>query len=275
MAQTTALISTSADGTAYVYHRRQAPTVVLIHGFGLNHSMWQWQVEALQPRYSVLVYDLIGHGDSAVPQQTPCLSLFSQQLLTLLDHLNIQDAIVAGFSLGGMICRRFAMDHPQRVWALAILHSAYKRTDAARAAIQSRVHQAQREGPSATVDAALERWFSDDYRQDHNDVMERIKQLILANDEFVYPTIYQVLVDGVDELVAPKVTISCPTLVMTGEQDFGNSVDMAHAIAAEIADARVVVLPALRHMAMMEAPELFNQHLLGFVDQVCENRSDG
>ena len=243
---------------------------MLVHGLGLDHTMWQWQVDALSMRYQLLCYDLIGSGKSAPPREPPDLTTFSRQLHRLLDELELDQVIVAGFSLGGMIVRRFAMDYPQRVSALAILNSAYKRDQTAHEAIQQRVYQAQSDGPQATVDAALERWFTKDFRRANPEVMQFVRSAILANDKSVYPLIYQVLVDGVNELVNPQPLISCPTLVMTAEEDYGNSVAMTHAIAAEIPNAKTVILPGLRHMAMVEAPDLFNAELLTFLDSVTE-----
>jgi pimeloyl-ACP methyl ester carboxylesterase len=55
---------------------------------------------------------------------------------------------------------------------------------------------------------------------------------------------------------------------MTGEEDYGNSPAMSRAIAAEIAGSELVILPGLRHMALAEAPELFNAKLLNFLSRV-------
>ena len=166
-----------------------------------------------------------------------------------------------------MIARRAAMDCPDRLWALGILHSAHQRSATAHDAIQARVYQSQEQGPQATVEAALSRWFSTAYRDANPDVMDWIRTTILANDPSIYPRNYQVLVDGVDELIAPNPAIACPTLVMTGAEDYGNSPEMSAAIAAEIAASELVILPGLRHMAMVEAPRLFNQHLGDFLDR--------
>jgi len=175
---------------------------------------------------------------------------------------------VFGISLGGMIARRFAMDHADRLEALGILHSAHARDRAAHDAIQKRVVQAAQEGPAATVEAALERWFTDGFRANHPEMMDEIRRWILANRKEVYAPIYQVLVDGVTELIAPHPPITAPTLVMTGEQDYGNSPAMSRAIAAEIPGAELVILPGLRHMALAEDPGLFNAKLLSFLSRV-------
>ena len=65
-----------AAETAWERHG-SGPPVVLIHGFGLNRAMWQWQLPALVPHFTVLTYDLPGHGESAPPAGTPSLAMFS------------------------------------------------------------------------------------------------------------------------------------------------------------------------------------------------------
>jgi pimeloyl-ACP methyl ester carboxylesterase len=252
------------SGTAYECFGR-GNTVVLVHGLGLNRHSWRWQVPSLRKENLVIIYDLHGHGESTPPSGKPSLRLFSEQLRELLDHLGVDRAAVLGFSLGGMIARRFAMDHGNRLWALSILHSPHARDKAAHDAIQRRVIQAEEEGPASTVEAALDRWFTESFRQSHPELMEKVRGWILANRKEIYAPIYQVLVDGVTELVAPRKPIACPTLVMTAEEDYGNSPSMSRAIAAEIPNAKLVILPTLRHMAMAEKPEQFNEHLLSFL----------
>ena len=258
----------TSHGTAYESHGSGERAAVLVHGLGLNRHSWRWQIPALSQGYRVIAYDLHGHGESSVQHEKPSLTLFSEQLRKLLDHLGLERAAVMGFSLGGMIARRFAMDHGARLWALGILHSAHARDKPAHDAIQARVLQAAKDGPAATAEAALERWFTEGFRRGHPDLMAEVRGWILSNPKQVYAPIYQVLVDGVAELVSPQPPITCPTLVMTGEDDHGNSPAMSRAIAAEIPGARLVILPGLRHMALAEAPEIFNARLMDFLEQV-------
>ncbi len=256
---------TAADGTCYEITGSDGPSVILVHGLGLNKAMWQHQVAALADRYRVVTYDLFGHGDSPPPPEPPSLSLFSAQLHRLMGELALEKVALCGFSLGGMIVRRFALDHADGLWALAILHSPHRRDRQAHDAIQARVHQARREGPGATVDAALARWFTESFRQTHPAVDGQVRAWVLANDREVYPGIYQVLVDGVREITGVKWGTSCPVLVMTADEDFGNSPAMTKAIAGEFANARTVILPGLRHLAMLEAPDRFNKELRSFL----------
>jgi len=105
-----------------------APVIALIHGLGLNRgSTWGAIVPVLAQEFRVLAYDLLGHGDSALPGGEVNLTALSEQLIALMDELGIAQAALVGFSLGGMINRRCAMDHPDRVSALAILNSPHER----------------------------------------------------------------------------------------------------------------------------------------------------
>ena len=103
----------ASDGTVFDLHGPEnAPLVVLIHGVGLNRHCWQWTIPALADRYRVASYDFYGHGESPDPPETPTLGLLSRQLQGVLDACGVQSAAIVGFSLDGMIARRFAQDHP-------------------------------------------------------------------------------------------------------------------------------------------------------------------
>jgi len=193
--------------------------------------------------------------------------MFSRQLLGVLDALDKPQAAIAGFSLGGMIARRFAQDHPDRTSALAILHSPHQRTPEAQQKILDRVVQARTEGPAATIEAALERWFTAPFRAANPEIMDLVRGWVLANDKAIYHRIYQVLASGIDEITAPAPALTCPTLVVTGDEDFGNGPEMAIAIADEIPGAQLHILEGLRHMALAEDPEAVNTPLARFLKE--------
>ncbi len=260
----------ASDGTCFEWHGTGQP-VVLIHGMGLNRHMWQWQIPALSKDHRVLIYDLLGHGQSPAPPIRPNLKLFSQQLRQLLDEQNVDCCTVIGFSLGGMIARRFAMDHPERLSALVILNSPHTRSDSEQEAINKRVEQVDVQGQAATVEVALARWFTDNFRLQNPETIDLVRQWVLANNPAVYASCYRVLAEGVSELIAPNPPIACRTLVATSEQDSGQPSAMAHAIAQEIPKSETVILPELKHMGLTEAPGTYNQMLLSFLNQVNEH----
>jgi len=83
----------------------------------------------------------------------------------------------------------------------------------------------------------------------------------------VYPELYRLLADGDKGLETTISTIACPTLIMTGEEDFGNSPEMAQQMAALMPNARAEILPGLRHMALVEDPATINGLLVEFLQR--------
>ena len=239
--------------------------VVLVHGLGLTQATWDGFVPALAQNYRVLAYDLCGHGESAAPQEKPSLTFLSDQLLALLNELGIAQAAIMGFSLGGMINRRFAMDHPDHVSALVVLNSPHERDPEAQRLVEERAAQTDAGGPAANIDSTLDRWFTPEFRKNSADVVAKIRALVLANDPSTYTQHRQVLAHGVIELIRPNPPITVPTLVITCEHDSGSTPSMSHAIVAEIAGAETVIVPGLQHLGLIERPDLFIQPILGFL----------
>lgn len=256
------------NGTAYdLTGPEDAPVVALIHGLGLTRAVWQWLIPELT-NFRVLTYDLIGHGQTAPPEGQPTLKDLSDQLAGLLDHLDIDRAAVVGFSLGGMIARRFAQDHRDRTTALVVLHSAHRRTEKQQGAILYRLAQAEAEGPEATVELALQRWYTETAQTSRPDLMDLTRRWLLSNRREVYVKLYRILAHGVEEIVAPDPPLTVPTLVLTGDEDHGNNPEMSMAIAGEIPRARLVILKGLRHMALAEDPPAVNRPVTAFLTEV-------
>ena len=252
--------------TAYDVYGEGSP-VILIHGLGLNRAMWQWQIPALEPQFQVISYDLLGHGESPKPAGPYAMEQMIGQLDDLMKDLNISRAALVGFSLGGLINRAFALAHPDKTAALVILNSAHARTDEQREGINLRVRQAKASGPAATIDAALERWFSEDFAHREPQVLEQVRQWVIANDASVYPDLYRLLAEGDKGLETEISAIDCPTLIVTGEEDSGNSPEMTRQMAALMPNAQAEILPGLRHMALAEDPATVNELLVAFLQR--------
>ena len=262
-------------GTAYSWHPahdcgtdtegRETGVVVLIHGLGLTRATWAGQILALSQHHDVLAYDLFGHGESDPPYCTPDLTLYSNQLCHLLDRLDIMACHLVGFSLGGMINRRFAMDHPERVVSLVILNSPHERTPEAQTLVEKRAADTKVGGPAAAIDETLARWFTPDFLTDSPDIVATVRDWVLANDPQSYAACRAVLAHGVRELIRPEPAITHPTLVVTCENDSGSTPAMSHAIASEITGAQVEIIPRLQHLGLIENPDLFTTSILRFI----------
>ncbi|NKB61002.1 MAG: alpha/beta fold hydrolase [Gammaproteobacteria bacterium] len=261
-------VTYSSNGTAYeVTGIPDGPVVVLVHGLGLNRHTWDDHLPILNQSFRVLNVDLFGHGDSTPPPETPSLSLFAQQLKSLIDELSIDRCAIAGFSLGGMINRRFAMDYPNSVAALVILNSPHERGVEAQKLVEERVADTAKGGPEANIDTTLARWFTEEYRNTQTDIVNKIRQWVISNDPVSYAQCRQVLAKGVIELVRPNPPIRLPTLVITCENDSGSTPAMTFGIASEIYNAETLIVPHLKHMGLVERPLDFVNPTIKFLKQ--------
>ncbi len=260
----------SAAGTAYdLTGPEGAPVVAMIHGLGLTRdATYREMIPLLADRYRVLSYDLCGHGETALPSDEPSLTVLSDQLITLMDELGIEQAALVGFSLGGMINRRVVMDHPDRVSALCILNSPHERGEEQQKLVEERARDTSAGGPGATIDATLTRWFTPAFCEGRKDVLEEVRNVVMANHHDNYAKHRFVLAAGVVELIRPDPPITHPTLIMTCEKDSGQPPAMSHAIGSEIGDSEVIILPELQHMGLVERPDLFAEPVIEFLRRV-------
>ena len=261
----------SSNGTSYnLIGRANADTVILIHGLGANQCMWQDFLPELSKQYRVLTYDLYGHGESVVPPKTPSLKLFATQLRELLSELGIDYCSIVGFSLGGMINRRFAMDYPSMVSRLVILNSPHERDPEEQKIIEERVAQTSAGGPAGTLETSMKRWFTPEFLAENSEIVKNMRSWILSNDPDTYTQCRIVLAHGVKELIRPSPPIECPALVMTCENDSGSTPSMTYGIASEISGATAIVIPHLQHVGLMEQPSEFLKPILSFLKENSE-----
>jgi 3-oxoadipate enol-lactonase len=239
--------------------------LVLIHGVGLDHTMWERQVDELSRHYRVILYDMLGHGRSARPPGPYTLAQFADQLQMLIDRLDIAKAHILGFSMGGLVAEAFALKAPNRLSALVIANSVAKRTPEQRNGVLSRVEEVREKGHTATIDAALERWFTAAFRKDRADVVEAVRRRLEENDPAAYLAAYTVFANADAELFDELPQIACPTLIVTGEKDSGSTPEMARMLGRQIKDSSVVILMGGKHMMPVERAAEFNRILLSFL----------
>lgn len=255
------------DGTYYKMHGSEdAPVIALIHGLGLCCNLWEPHLKALSKNYRVLNYDLYGHGESAPPPKEASLTVYAKQLADLMHHLKIEKAAIVGFSIGGMINRRFALDYPHNVSSLVILNSPHNRGEELQIQVEERAKTVRDQGAMSTMDGALKRWFTAQYLET-GDGAEKVVQWRGLVDAESYAQATWVLANGVRELIAPVTPISALALVMTCENDTGSTPKMSHDIANEIAGSETMIIPKLQHLGLMEDPDIFTNSILEFLER--------
>ncbi len=229
--------------------------LVLIHGVGLDLEIWEPLVPTLQPGRRLIRYDMQGHGESAKPPGPYRLADFVGQLDRLATALALDRFDLAGFSMGGMVAEAFAARFPERVRRLALLHTVHDRSARERAAVAARLAQVEAGDLEGSIEAALARWLNANFRKTHPEAVSAIERRMRSNDQAAYLASYRVFATADAEVRPLLDRIRCQTLVLTGEYDTGSTPTMAKLLTASISEATIAILPALRHLSLIEAPE--------------------
>jgi pimeloyl-ACP methyl ester carboxylesterase len=237
--------------------------VVFIHGFGLDMNMWDPQWPAFAKAHRVIRYDMRGYGNSSLPG-----AAYSHvdDLMELLEFLGALPAHLVGLSLGGRVALRVAAQRPEAVrsliladpaldghrWTADWLNRWRSMTDAAKAGDLPHAKKLWREhilfGP-ANKDPKI----ADALRA----MIDRYSGWHLDHDD---PGIALPYKAGQN-----LSSISLPVLVMVGELDLPDFQSIARRLSTELPQAELRTLAGAGHMSNMEAPRLFNELVLKFL----------
>lgn len=241
------------------------PAVLLIHGVGGDASNWDPIAERLRARHDVIAMDLRGHGKSDLITAPVDAHDLARDAVQVLDEAGVQACTVVGFSLGGAVAQALVLDHPDRVEGLAVIGTVAGRTPEEREKARDRIRFLEEHGLAALAEGNRERWFSEAFRREHPDVVDRRVEQVKACDETSYRHAFRVFAtaDFADRLHEIRV----PTLVITGEHDLAATGRMAHLMGERIAGAEVHVLPGLRHSLLIEATATVTELLENFLDR--------
>ena len=251
------------DGTGYFDVGRGLP-IVCLHGLGLDRAMWAPLVAALGGRFRVVGIDMLGHGQSPTPATDANLGDYVRQLTALLDHLNLQSAVLLGFDFGAQVAMAAAAADPVRHPGLVLVSAAYRRLKPQRDMMLRRAEQARKHGPSANADSAIQRWFSAAFQSEHQELVQQIHDRVATNEPAGY-LVASELYARADMHTAPLLKdIQCPALILSGALDMGTTPAMARQLAGAISDARLVIVPRQRHMLPLEAPEKIAAEISAF-----------
>ena len=258
-------VVTAGFRTAFEEHGN-GPALVLVHGVGLRGEVWAPQVEVFARDRRVVVFDTLGHGGSARPPAGATLADYLAQLQGLLDAVELERAALVGHSMGAAIATAFAIEHPERVTALAALCPVYGRSAEARAAALARARTLERDGPAATVDATLARWFGDgDAAPGDRRKAGMLRDWLTGADPVGYARAYRVFVSSDETLAGRLGAISAPALFAAAEHDPNSTPQMSERMAREAPRGVAAVVPNARHMVPFTSPAPVNAMLGAFL----------
>jgi len=218
------------------------PPCVLVHGLGEDHRAWRRVVPVLALDRRVIMYDVRGHGGSSNGRAKGTLAQLGSDLAALLGALDIERAPVVGFSMGGLIGARCAIDHPDSVGALALVSTSPIVGDGAAAWYAERAQLGQDGAPELT--SILARDTEALFRQ-KRDLDEGLRiRLEATRDPRGFGNACAALValnkaPIIDELAR----VDVPALVVVGADDHHTSPEMAKALLAAVPGAEQCAVP--------------------------------
>lgn len=236
--------------------------IALIHGVGLDGSMWGPVRNLLEPEYDVHVLELLGHGRR--PPLGPQGVTLAELAADVAEGLEPNTHLV-GFSLGALVAQHLARFRPDLVASLVSVASVCARTPQEQAAVMMRLASAESDFP-ATVDASINRWYPDGSAVPAA-VVEATRTVLQRNDPQSFVACYRVFATADAEIAPELPLITVPSHAVTGALDPGSTPQMSARLAAAIPGCTYSVIGGARHMMPVERPHELATTLTAFIKE--------
>ena len=248
----------------YIYIKKDTTPLIFIHGVGLDHQMWDPQINNLK-EFSTITYDLLGHGKTPCKKDKLSLNDFSNQLIEILEHLKIDKIHLIGFSLGSLIALDFVSKMQNKVDKLILIGTTYKRSIEERSLVLDRYNQAKLNKPISKQ--ALKRWFTDKYLEENPKTYDLFMNILNKNsvDHKNFLKAYELFANHEDNAQVVK-NITSKTLVMTGSDDPGSTPAMSKELAKDISNSSYIEIKNGKHLCSIECADDVNMNIRNFIN---------
>ena len=238
------------NGIELAYERRGKGTpLMLIHGYPLDHSIWNEVAAQLENDFDLILPDLRGFGESTPVEMPYAISDIANDLAALLDSLGVEQTALAGHSMGGYVALAFAKAFPQRVSGLALVSSqaAADAPERKEGRYKTAADVAQK-GVQIVVDAMTDKLSSQQVVQDG------IRPLIEKQSVAGVTGALKAMAER-EDLTSFVSAFGRPLVLIHGDADALIPIDRAREIKALVPSANLVELAGAGHMPMMEMPK--------------------
>jgi len=242
--------------------------LVLIHGLGDDHRAWRRTIPDLMLHRRVILYDLRGHGQTTLGTPHGTLRQLSNDLLQFLDAVNLEQVDIAGFSLGGTVAMRFAIDFPLDVRGLVLVATSSRVGRAAADWYRQRVDMVERGDPQ--LRETLDRDTADVHAESPQELEEA---LLIRRQSTADPRGYANACAAMAALnegpLDPDLgRITMPTLIVASEKDRHCPPKAAEIIAAGIKGSRLEIIPDAGHPIPVEKPHELAGSINSFLAEI-------
>lgn len=233
------------------------------HSLGMKGEIFDPIRPMLEQCGSLLTWDARGHGSSQKLATGWTIEDLAKDLRGLIEYLGGDQAVIAGLSMGGNTAIAYASAYPDKVERLVLADTTAWYGEGAIAAWEKRAQKAETQGMEPVAPFNLTRWFSDGFLHSSPQEVQRIVDILLATNVASYGAACRALghFDARDGLQR----ITCPTLILVGADDPATPPAMAEYLHENIQDSQLHVLPGLKHMTPVEAPEQVGSLIVEFL----------
>lgn len=248
------------------------PAVVLLHGFGEDHHIFNSTVAALEKKYTVVTPDLPGTGMSSIQSNIfpPNFSIeyLADSIAALIDHEKIENYTILGHSMGGYTTMAFAKKYPAHLKAFGLLHSTALPDTPLK--IENRLRGIsfiEKMGAASFLETTATNLFGSHTKETNPHIVaDFIKALPHFSNESLI-AYYQAMMAR-PNLTAVLATTNIPVLFVMGDQDIAVALEDTLPQTKMPNTAYLYVLENCGHMGMLEHPTRFNNAVLDFLDKV-------
>lgn len=240
-------------------------SVVFIHGFPFDHSMWDEQVSFLNKDYFCVTYDIRGLGKSNPGTGQYTIEMFTDDLFAIIDELKLNKPVVCGLSMGGYIALRAVEREQQRFSGLVLCDTKPQPDDnqgkLKRAAGIKRID-------SAGIDGYMEDFMPQCWLPENITEMKDKYDAVLNRAKESSPLGVKgclLAMAGRTDTTPFLEKITIPSLVLCGNNDKFTPPEQMRETAAKIQGAEIVISPRSGHLPPIENPSLVNDVLKGFL----------
>ncbi len=233
------------------------PPLLLLHGFPLDHTIWNAQVQDLQTRCQIITPDLRGHGKSTAPDGVYSMDLIARDVLSLLDRIGVYKAIWVGHSMGGYAVMAAYRLAPERFAGIGFVASNHKAdSEEGKAKRYETAEKVAQQGAVAAVNPKL---FHPNASPD-SPAAQEAKQIMLNTPPAGIIGTLHAMATRPDSTETLK-SIRVPALVIGGAGDQLFKPEIPQEMARLIPGAKLVMAEKSGHMPMMEQPDLVTNEL--------------
>ncbi len=243
------------DGASIHYEvSGDGPPILLGHSLLLDTTMWRDVAPALAARHRVINVEVRGHHRSTAPRPFS-LDDLAADWLAILDQEGIERVVLCGLSMGGMTAIRLALLAPARIAAMVLIDSNADREGAmnrARYAVMAAIYR--RFGLVDSIQARVAKiMLGRTSLARRPELVDELATIVGKHDRKHVAHALRA-VNGRGPILERLAAITCPTLVLVGDEDLATPVEKSERLAAAIPGARVEIVPEVGHLSALEDP---------------------